>query len=242
LHSYGLWIEDGKLHTSGEGSPYRVIGVPGEKGNKETVILRMTPDGKTERVEGHALTVPAETIGKGEHRIILSVSPDTKYDVVKKKLAELNASKEKPHIMLEVAPADKHQSIQKSYEYRLITPEGKTNKPAEKIHGYELKVTPAEQGKIYHFDTKVPEGKQGYFHIERAPDVKPGEKTFRYEIEKRFDGKAGNSKTKTSDRAAELEKKIEQLQKEIQELKDALKKSGASPPGASGALKGIAGR
>ena len=60
--------------------------------------------------------------------------------------------------------------------------------------------------------------------------------------EKRFDGKADNSKSKTSDRAGDLDKKIEQLQKEIQELKDALKKSGASLPGVSGALKGIATR
>ncbi|HEV3118939.1 MAG TPA: hypothetical protein VGY58_17940, partial [Gemmataceae bacterium] len=224
IHSYGLWIEDGKMHTSGDGLGYRVIGVPGEKGNKETVILRMTPDGKTERIEGHALTVPAETIGKGEHRIILSVSPDTNYEVVKKKLAELSegkGNKEKPRFV-EVVPG-----AGKNYEYRLITPDGKTAKPGESI-----------QGKVYHFDAKVPEGKQGYFQIERAPDVKPGEKTFRYEIEKRFDGKADNSKTKTRDRAADLEKKIEQLQKEIQELKDALKKSGASLPGASGSVEG----
>jgi hypothetical protein len=96
---------------------------------------------------------------------------------------------------------------QRIWQYKLAAPDTKAEKPGENIFRYELKGVPME--------------------------AKPGEvKTYRYEIQNRAGEKAA-PKVSPSDRAGDLEKKIDRLQKEIEELKDALKRSRSQLPAIS---------
>ncbi len=205
-------------------------------------------DGKggkqTRWVTSEVLTVPAEKGGKEEHRsIILRVNPDEKHDTVHSKIIELEkASKDNPKgFRLELQPDGKVQKgetwfsktpkqdtkpgakneEQRTWQYKIAAPDAKLEKSGEKTFRYELK--------------DVPDGKPGAktFRYEAVPDGK----TYRYEIQNRI-GEKLKASPSTSDRASDLEKKIDRLQREIEELKDVLKKNRSQLPATSSGSTG----
>jgi len=184
-------------------------------------------DGKTDKqahvIRSEVRMVPGEKGGKEEKRITLHVSPDEKYETVRGKILDL----QKDGYRIEVQPGAKVQKgdtwlytqpkqdakpgtkteEQRIWQYKIAAPDAKAEKAGEKTFRYELKGVPLE--------------------------VTPGElKTYRYEIQNRARAKA-TPKGLPSDRAGDLEKKIDRLQKEIEELKDALKRSRSQLPASS---------
>jgi hypothetical protein len=171
-------------------------------------------DGQTKQphvIRSEVKMVPGEKGGKEEKRIILHVSPDEKYDAVKGKI--LNLQKDG---WIEVQPGGKGEILrftqpkldakqgtkteeQRIWQYKIATPETKPEKTGENnVFRYELKGAPME----------------GKREVEN----------YRYQIQNRAADKAA-PKGSSTDRAGDLEKKIDRLQKEIEELKDALKRS-----------------
>jgi hypothetical protein len=255
IRSHVLLVDDANKTLHSPDLRYRafVEAAAGAKGEPRTIILRVGPDGKVVHLEGN---INALSAVKGEpHRVILNVDANAKYDDVSKLLKGINEKGAKVPLSvhvearnLDMKPDGKTEK--QVIQYRLASPDSKPGANVEK--NLQFKLAPGEKKdgqNSYRLEFKSPDGKekpgQGYFLIEGAPAVKSGEKILRYEIH-RVDDKPETARIKkpasASDRAADLEKKIERLQQEIQELKDALKKSGASLSPAQSSLHGIATR
>jgi len=203
-------LEGKKTFTITAGQP-KVLWLEDGKTNKQPHVIR-----------SEVKMVPGEKGGKEEKRIILHVRPDEKYDAVQGKILDL----QKDGYRIEVQPGGKVQKgdtwyytvpkqdakpgtkteEQRIWQYKIAAPDTKPEKPGEKAFRYELK---------------------------GIPEVTPGElKTYRYEFQNR-PGEKSAPKASPSDRAGDLEKKIDRLQKEIEELKDALKRSRSQLPAIS---------
>ena len=221
VHGYTVRFADGQWlnRMPAEAKPY-VLTVPAAKADAKPF----------------AITVPAEISGKVEHRAVIArVNPDGK--VVEKVLAPAGKGEQRT-IILHV---DKDANYEKVYgKLRDLEKQGGKGEPKTIILHIDAdgKVTKEEKS-IY----LAP--KEGAKSIYVAPKQDQKSGTFKSDIqyEYRFDGKGEKAKavpfkveylnkldTKMEKlppnaKAAELERKIEQLMKEVQELKDALKRS-----------------
>jgi beta-lactamase regulating signal transducer with metallopeptidase domain len=206
-----------------DAKPY-VLTVPAELSGKvehRAVIARVNPDGKV--VE--KVLAPA---GKGEQRtIILHVDKDAHYDTVEAKLKELakHGGKGEPKTIILHIDADGKVTREEKSIYLAPKQDQKSGTFKSDIQ-YQYRFLDKDGKEV--MQKSPPAEKAFRFNVEKQADAK-GEKAkavpFKIEVvNKKLDTKMEKFPAKDA-KAAELERKIEQLLKEVQELKDALKRS-----------------
>jgi hypothetical protein len=209
-------VADGKLGEKALTVNPHIVTLPLGKvmDGQHAIIVRTAPE-----KDGEARIIIRE---EGDGRIIIRATPDVEYKELQRTIedakAKINATGkgrivfEADSPKLEGKPGAKVED-KRVIQFRLAAPDTKTAKPGEK----------ADMGK------SAPYGIQ----LKTPGDGKPGEKVYRYELKKpvesiyRYEVKSAKpgAKSGADDRTADLEMRLERLQKEIADLKDALKKN-----------------